>query len=198
MNRLARKVDRQRVAFVGVLRCPLSQSINMTDLSRTAEGKNRKPLIIAGIVLGLGIAGFFDGIVIHQLLQWHHMFTNVETDRTVAGLELNTLGDGLFHLLDYVLVLVGMALLWRAAKKETASLSTFVLGGSLLVGAGLFDFFEGLVDHQLLGIHHVKPGPNEFAWDMGFLAVGLGLALLGWFVISLEDKVLKGIEQSAD
>ena len=66
---------------------------------------NRRPLLVAGIVLGLGQAGFFDGIVIHQLLQWHHMFTNVETDRTVAGLELNTLGDGLFHLFDYLLTL---------------------------------------------------------------------------------------------
>lgn len=161
----------------------------MSNLSGTVEGRNRRPLIIAGIVLGLGHAGFFDGIVIHQLLQWHHMFTDVKTDQTVAGLELNTLGDGLFHLLNYVLTLSGLALLWRAAKKEDVSRSTFVFGGSLLVGAGLFDFFEGLIDHQILGIHHVKPGPNEFAWDMGFLAVGLGLVVLGWFVIGLEDRM---------
>ena len=160
----------------------------MSNQSETVKRKNRRPLVMAGIVLGLGQAGFFDGIVIHQLLQWHHMFTNVETDRTVAGLKLNTLGDGLFHLLDYVLTLAGIGLLWRATKKENVSRSTFVFSGSLLVGAGLFDFFEGLIDHQLLGIHHVKPGPNEFAWDMGFLAVGLGLAVLGWFVISLEDR----------
>ena len=74
----------------------------MSDSAKSVN-QNRRFLIIAGIVLGLGQAGFFDGIVIHQLLQWHHMFTNVETDRTVAGLELNTLGDGLFHLLDYLL-----------------------------------------------------------------------------------------------
>lgn len=141
-----------------------------------------RPLIVAGVVLGLGQAGFFDGIVIHQLLQWHHMFTNVETDRTVAGLELNTLGDGLFHLLDYLLTLVGLGLLWRVTKLENASRSTAVFVGSLLMGAGLFDFVEGLIDHQILGIHHVKPGPNEFAWDMGFLALGLGLFAIGWLI----------------
>ena len=27
----------------------------------------------AGFLLGLGLGGFFDGIVLHQLLQWHHM-----------------------------------------------------------------------------------------------------------------------------
>ena len=147
----------------------------------------RRPLIIAGIVLGLGQAGFFDGIVIHQLLQWHHMFTSVKTSDTVSGLELNTLGDGLFHLLDWVLTLAGIALLWRAVKRTDVVYSTATFSGSLLVGAGLFDFFEGLIDHQILGIHHVKPGPNELVWDMGFLALGISLAVLGWFVIGLAD-----------
>ena len=160
----------------------------MSDLAESVGAKSRRPLIIAGIVLGLGQAGFFDGIVIHQLLQWHHMFTNVETDRTVAGLELNTLGDGLFHLLDYLLTLVGLGLLWRVAKKDDVSHSTPVFIGSLLIGAGLFDFVEGLIDHQILGIHHVKPGPNEFAWDMGFLALGLSLIAAGWLLIRFESR----------
>ncbi|PZO22933.1 MAG: DUF2243 domain-containing protein [Leptolyngbya foveolarum] len=155
---------------------------------------NRKPLIVAGIVLGLGQAGFFDGIVIHQLLQWHHMFTNVKTDRTVAGLELNTLGDGLFHLFDYVLTLTGIGLLWRASQREDVSQSTSVFVGSLLMGAGLFDFFEGLIDHQLLGIHHVKPGPNEFAWDMGFLALGLGLFVSGWAIAQMSTPTTLATE----
>ena len=30
----------------------------------------------AGIFLGLGLGGFFDGIVLHQILQWHHMATS--------------------------------------------------------------------------------------------------------------------------
>lgn len=30
----------------------------------------------AGILLGLGLGGFFDGIVLHQILQWHHMLTD--------------------------------------------------------------------------------------------------------------------------
>ena len=149
---------------------------------------NRRPLLVAGIVLGLGQAGFFDGIVIHQLLQWHHMFTNVETDRTVAGLELNMLGDGLFHLFDYLLTLTGIGLLWRVAIREDISHSTATFVGALLIGAGLFDFIEGLIDHQILGIHHVKPGPHEFAWDMGFLALGISLIMLGRFIIEIDNE----------
>jgi len=35
------------------------------------------PLIAAGIFLGLGLGGFVDGILLHQILQWHHMLSNV-------------------------------------------------------------------------------------------------------------------------
>ena len=150
----------------------------------SSQAQNRRPLIVAGIVLGLEQAGFFDGsIVLHQLLQWHHMFTSVETSDTVRGLELNTLGDGLFHLLDWALTLTGIYLLWQVGQNPSAEKSASLFFGALLVGAGLFDFIEGLIDHQILGIHHVKPGIHEFAWDMGFLGLGLSLIVLGWLLI---------------
>ena len=66
----------------------------------------------AGILLGLGLGGFFDGILLHQVLQWHHMISDTEGNPvdTVEGLEANTLADGLFHVATWVLVLVGVAL----------------------------------------------------------------------------------------
>ena len=161
-----------------------------TNAATSQTAQKRRPLIVAGLVIGLSQSGFFDGIVIHQLLQWHHMFTSVETSDTVRGLELNTLGDGLFHLFDWVLTLVGIALLWRVSTDPNAEKSTPLFLGALLVGAGLFDFIEGLIDHQILGIHHVKPGTHEFAWDMGFLAFGLGLTVVGWLIIRASRKPL--------
>jgi uncharacterized membrane protein len=52
-----------------------------------------------GILLGIGLGGFVDGIVLHQILQWHHMLSSEGSHptTTVAGLETNTLWDGLFH-----------------------------------------------------------------------------------------------------
>jgi uncharacterized membrane protein len=147
---------------------------------------NRQPLIVAGILIGMGQAGFFDGIVLHQLLQWHHMFSSIKTDATVAGLELNTLGDGLFHLADWLITLAGIFCLWRAVKRKDVPLSTPTLFSSILIGAGSFNFIEGIIDHQLLGIHHVKPGVNELAWDLGFLALGVVLAVLGWMLVQRE------------
>ena len=54
---------------------------------------------LPGLLLGVGLGGFVDGIVLHQILQWHHLLTSEGSypATTVAGLEANTLADGLFH-----------------------------------------------------------------------------------------------------
>jgi Predicted membrane protein (DUF2243) len=41
------------------------------DARDTARTRPRGP----GILLGVGLGGFVDGIVLHQILQWHHMLT---------------------------------------------------------------------------------------------------------------------------
>ncbi|MBW4558352.1 MAG: DUF2243 domain-containing protein [Trichormus sp. ATA11-4-KO1] len=143
----------------------------------------RMPLIIAGIFLGLGLGGFVDGILLHQILQWHHMLSNIRPLKTVSNIDLNMVWDGLFHALDWVLTVVGVGLLWRAGGREDVPWSNGTFVGSLLIGAGLFNFVEGLIDHQILGIHHVKPGPNQLAWDLAFLLSGMLLVVVGWIML---------------
>jgi hypothetical protein len=58
---------------------------------------------------------------------------------------------------------------------------TFV--SSLLLGWGLFNVVEGVIDHHLLGLHHVHPGANQLAWDVGFLVFGALLVAAGWGLI---------------
>jgi uncharacterized membrane protein len=151
-------------------------------------GTNRKPLITAGILLGVGLGGFVDGIVLHQILQWHHMFTSAGYPPTsVENLELNTFGDGLFHASTWVATAIGLAVLWKAARRSDVPWSTPTLVGTLAMGWGLFNLVEGIIDHHLLGIHHVRTDvPNVLAWDLGFLlfgaillGVGMGLVWKG-------------------
>ena len=150
-------------------------------------GNNRRPLIIAGILLGLGQGGFFDGIFFHQLLQWHHMFTNIESSSTVAGLELNTLGDGLFHVFDWIMTLAGIIALWIAVKKDNVILSTSVLIGAFCIGAGMFNIVEGILSHHVLQIHHVKPGEHQLAWDLGFIGAGVLSVIVGWLILNRNE-----------
>ncbi len=145
--------------------------------------KNYKPLFWAGIVLGVGLGGFVDGIVLHQILQWHHMLSSVYPPTSIQNLQIDTLADGLFHAATWVVTAVGLAMLWRAGRRADALWSPRVLVGALLMGWGLFDLVEGLIDHEILGVHHVRPGPNEFAYDMGFLAFGALLTVVGWLLV---------------
>ena len=131
------------------------------------------------IFLGLGLGGFFDGIVLHQILQWHHMLSAIEPVDTVRGLEINTLGDGLFHLGTYIFTVVGLLLLWRRMHRQHQQVRTINLIGGLLLGWGLFNLVEGLVDHHILQVHHVKPGANQLLWDIGFLLWGAVMAVAG-------------------
>jgi uncharacterized membrane protein len=148
-----------------------------------------KGLIAAGVIFGMGQAGFFDGIVLHQILQWHHMFSNIESDQTIAGLELNTLGDGLFHLLDWVLTLTGLLLLWQASRKE-APLSVPTFLSAALMGIGVFNLLEGIVDHHLLKIHHVKAGLHQSLYDLSLLAISAGIGIIGWLLLRRQRSLL--------
>lgn len=58
-------------------------------------GKRDFP-VLAGVFLGLGLGGFFDGIVLHQILQWHHMLTSAGYPaNTLDNLEFNIVWDGI-------------------------------------------------------------------------------------------------------
>jgi uncharacterized membrane protein len=148
------------------------------DCERDDE-MNPQSLTVAGFVLGIGAAGFFDGIVLHQLLQWHHFVSNVYPMTTVEGLELNTLWDGIFHSATYVISIIGLVLLWRVISRQTAPLSGRTLFGAMLLGAGTFHVFDAIVNHWLLGIHHIRSGPDQTAYDLGFFAIGIALVIIG-------------------
>lgn len=150
------------------------------------QDQRRSPrLVWAGLLLGIGLGGFFDGIVLHQILQWHHMVSshgNYPTT-TVAGLQVNTLWDGLFHATTYVATVAGLLLLWSAARQRHVPWPSQLVIGLLLMGWGGFNMVEGVIDHHLLRIHHVnETAPREqwLWWDLAFLGWGMIMLAGGW------------------
>ena len=128
--------------------------------------------VSAGILFGLGLGGFFDGIVLHQILQWHHMLTSAGyPPDSVENLKINTFWDGLFHASTYIFTGLGLYILWRYSRKNHIRWSGKLLPGTFLMGFGIFNLVEGIIDHHLLGIHHVNetvPREQWIFWDVGF------------------------------
>ena len=161
--------------------------------------------IRACLLFGIGLGGFFDGIVLHQILQWHHMLSDHGDYpvTTVAGLEVNTLWDGLFHSLTYVAVAAGLWLMWKAARLPHTPWATKLLTGLLLMGWGTFNLVEGTIDHHILGIHHVNETASRDLWkwwDLGFLLWGAAMLIGGWFMARAgeaeQDAAVADVRQS--
>ena len=142
--------------------------------------------IAAGILFGLGLGGFFDGIILHQLLQWHHMLSGWYPINSIENLELNTHWDGVFHSITYISVVLGLFILWREAHRRHLYWSTKLLIGTILIGFGAFNLVEGIINHHLLGIHHVNelvPPDERVFWDLGFIIWGIVMLLAGWLLL---------------
>ncbi len=141
-------------------------------------------MILPGLLLGVGLGGFVDGIVLHQLLQWHHMVSSQACcpTSTVSGLEENTLADGIFHAATWVVTAIGSIVAVRAWRRGELAPSWRVHAGALVAGWGIFNLLD-TVNH-VLGLHHVRDdigGP--IGWDVGFFVFALALTIGGWLTI---------------
>ncbi len=148
-----------------------------------------RPLIAAGILLGIGLGGFVDGILLHQILQWHNMVshyypkTGLPPEVVIRNMQINMFWDGLFHTATWLSTVAGVALLWRAGTRSHVPWSGRAFAGSLPLGWGLFNLVEGIIDHHILHVHHVTEDAGHLAWDLGFLGSGIVLIALGLMVL---------------
>jgi uncharacterized membrane protein len=137
----------------------------------------------AGIVLGIGLGGFIDGILFHQILQIHNMMSARIPRSSVVNVDINMFWDGMFHAFTWAMTCVGILLLWRALSGVTAQVRPIGLRslvGAMLIGWGLFNLIEGIIDHQLLRLHHVvELASNHLIGDSAFLLFGAALVLCG-------------------
>ncbi|MFN8170207.1 MAG: DUF2243 domain-containing protein [Candidatus Nanopelagicales bacterium] len=156
---------------------------------RLAQVGRKRPARTPWVLLGVGVGGLVDGIVLHQLLQWHHLLSSVDDPRTVGGLELNTLADGAFHVASLLVALAGIAGIWLSWRRGSLAPRPAAATGLVLVGWGGFNVVEGLVDHLVLGVHHVRDdlgGP--LAWDLGFLVLSALVVGVGWVMASAHPR----------
>jgi uncharacterized membrane protein len=136
-------------------------------------------LTAAGLALGFGLGGFFDGILLHQILQWHHLLSGIEAVRD--DLRFLVMTDGLFHLFMYVVTAAGLFILYRARHALSGPGAGRFLVASALVGFGLWHMLDGILSHWLLGLHRIRMDvDNPLVWDiLWFGLFGVAPAVLG-------------------
>lgn len=143
-----------------------------------ANAPLRRPALVPGVLLGVGFGGFVDGIVLHQILQLHNMLSAWVPPVNMEGMRVNMAWDGYFHALVWAVAMAGVWGLWAAGRAGRAPRAGAFLG-QLVLGWGLFNLVEGVVDHHVLQTHHVVDLPRHVpAADWVFLGVGGVLLVL--------------------
>lgn len=137
-----------------------------------------KRAVVGAGVFGFGFSGLVDVLLLHHVLQLHHLVSNKVEPTTLTGLRLNIFADGLFSLAMLTIMSVGGGLVWAAERRRARQpLPPRPLAGAAVVGLGVFDLFDVVVDHTLLGLHHATSGPGFYDphWAViSLLIIGAG------------------------
>ncbi|HSD06235.1 DUF2243 domain-containing protein [Flavobacterium sp.] len=152
------------------------------------------PQIAAALIIGIGMGGFADGIVLHQILQWHQMLSNSIPSNTLLNKSVNMFWDGIFHLFTFLATTIGIYLLWRLQNQNNINKSVQLLIGGNLTGWGIFNLIEGIINHQILKLHNVREATaNPELWNYGFLMFGITLLIAGFILIKNEIKKVENL-----
>ena len=132
--------------------------------------------MLSGVLAGIGLVSFVDEAVFHRLLHWHHFYDK-------STLELGLVSDGLFHAFGFFAIVAGLFLFADIRRRGTLRWPRWV--GALLVGAGGFQLYDGLIQHKVLGLHQIRYQvditPYDVTWNVAaVIMIGIGVALLVW------------------
>jgi uncharacterized membrane protein len=144
-----------------------------------------------GFLLGLGLGGFVDGIVFHQVLQYHSMLSAKLPQDDLNNVKISMFWDGVFHSFTFLVTIFGLYLLWKLIHQKEPSPSGKYFIGAMLLGWGSFNVIEGILDHYIFQIHHVVERAGLSVYDHIFIGASLLLILAGYTLMkgsSLQDK----------
>ncbi len=127
-----------------------------------------------GFLFGIGLAAFIDETVFHQLLHWHHFYDKSTTD---VGL----ISDGLFHAFSWFATIAGLFLFADLRRRHALWLMKW--WGGVLLGAGGFQLYDGIVQHKLMRIHQIRYVDNVFIYDLIWNILAVLMIILGFTLV---------------
>jgi uncharacterized membrane protein len=137
----------------------------------------------SGILFGLGMVAFFDETLFHQLLHWHHFYDQSTTD---VGL----VADGLFHAFSWFATIGGLFMLADLRRRNTLWMKRW--WGGVLLGGGIFQLYDGTIQHKLLRLHQIRYVDNVIIYDWVWNMLAIAMIVLGMVLTHRTGKEHKG------
>lgn len=129
----------------------------------------------SGFFFGLGLVAFIDEAVFHQILHWHHFY---DQSTPAAGL----ISDGVFHAFSWFATVGALFLMADLRRRNAFWPKRWI--GSVFLGAGAFQLYDGIVQHKLLQLHQIRYDvellPYDLIWNISaavLLIIGIILLL---------------------
>lgn len=149
----------------------------------TDSGRN----LLSGVLLGVGIAGFVDEVVFHQLLRWHHFY-----DRSTPAVGL--VSDGIFHAFSWFATVAALFLFADIRRRRTFEPSRW--WGGILIGCGAFQLYDGTVQHKLFGLHQIRYDVDLLPYDLTWNIIAVVL-IAGGVVLLARSRRSRGVRADA-
>jgi len=139
----------------------------------------------AGFLFGVGFITFFDETVFHQLLRWHHFYDKSTTD-------IGLISDGLFHAFSWFATIGGLFLFADLRRRNGVWMKRW--WGGVFLGAGVFQLYDGIVQHKIMRIHQIRYVENVIVYDIIWYIVSVLFIIIGLILIRrTKQQKQKGV-----
>ncbi|PJN54815.1 hypothetical protein PAEVO_15360 [Paenibacillus sp. GM2FR] len=128
----------------------------------------------AGILFGLGLVGFIDEVVFHQLLHWHHFYDKSTT-------EIGLVSDGLFHAFSWFATIGSSFMLADLHRRNAFWLKRWI--GGILLGGGAFQLYDGIIQHKWMRLHQIRYNVDIRPYDWVWNLIAAAMIIVGMILI---------------
>lgn len=131
--------------------------------------------LLSGWLFGLGLVAFIDETLFHQLLHWHHFYDKSTTD-------IGLISDGFFHAFSWFATIGGLFMVADLSRRNAFLMKRWL--GGVWLGGGLFQLYDGTIQHKLMRLHQIRYVDNiiiyDWIWNVTAIAMIIcGLVLAG-------------------
>ncbi|WP_077624503.1 DUF2243 domain-containing protein [Sediminibacillus massiliensis] len=134
----------------------------------------------SGLLFGLGLAAFVDETVFHQLLHWHHFY-----DKSTTNVGL--VSDGLFHAFSWFATIGSLFMVADLRRRSAFHLKRW--WGGVLLGAGGFQLYDGIIQHKLMRIHQIRYVENILIYDLIWNIIAVIMLIIGgWLAFKTKRE----------